>query len=106
MEIIWLPEAENILDKIFLFYFEKSESAAKNILRDIYKSIKQLKNFPYIASKEIYLKDADYEYHSLVVRKIFKIIYRVEKQKQQIIIVTIWDCRQNPDTLSSQINNS
>ena len=105
MEIIWLPEAENILDRIFLFYFEKSESVAKNILKDIYKSIKQLENFPYIAAKEPYLEGADYEYHSLVIREIFKIIYRVEKQKQQIIIVTIWDCRQNPDNLNSQIKN-
>jgi len=106
MAIIWLPEAENALDRIFLFYFEKSELVAKNILKDIYKSVKKLEKFPYIAAKELFLENAYYEYRSLVVRKIFKIIYRVEEQKQQVIITTIWDCRQHPDNMMSQITNN
>ena len=102
MDIIWLPEAEDALDRIFLFYVEKSETVAKNILKEIYKSVQLLEKYPYIASKEMYLENAGYEYLSLVVCKIFKIIYRVDEQKQQVVIATVWDCRQNPESMMLQ----
>ena len=38
-----------------------------------------------------------YTYRSLIVRKLFKVVYRIEDKT--IFIVAVFDCRQNPQKL-------
>ncbi|NGM61478.1 type II toxin-antitoxin system RelE/ParE family toxin [Sphingobacterium sp. SGG-5] len=99
MKIIWLSEASKSLDAIYNFYLPKSKTAADKIIADIYHSILRLSKTPFIASPEPLLNEFPNTYRSLVIRRLFKVIYRVDEEKQAVIIVTIWDCRQDPELL-------
>ncbi|MDR2147077.1 MAG: type II toxin-antitoxin system RelE/ParE family toxin [Tannerella sp.] len=101
MRLNWKPEAEKTLDDIYRFYFYKSERAAYEIAKDIRDAAKKLKTFPYLASVEPDLEGFSETLRALVVRRLFKIIYYVDNN--EIVIVTVWDCRQNPQTLKTQI---
>lgn len=51
------------------------------------------------------LKDFSEKYRSLVVRRLFKLIYRIDVENQLVIIITIWDCRQSPEKLKTKIQS-
>lgn len=103
MRIIWLSEASKALDAIYDFYCSKSERAANKIITDIYNATLLLAEQPFMAPIEHALSEMSENYRSLVVRRLFKLIYRVDKNSQAVIIVTIWDCRQDPDKLKVDI---
>ncbi len=65
--------------------------------------LKTLSKHPSMAAIEPALIELPKTYRSLVVRHIFKIIYRIEEETQKIIIVTIWDCRQDPTQLRDKM---
>ncbi|WP_416340540.1 type II toxin-antitoxin system RelE/ParE family toxin [Proteiniphilum sp.] len=85
------------------FYYSKSERAANKIITDIYNATLLLSQQPFMAPIEPALKDLPKTYRSMVVRQLFKLIYRVDEEKQEVIIMTIWDCRQNPKNLRKRI---
>jgi plasmid stabilization system protein ParE len=103
MVVIWLPEAEETLDRIFRFYSEKSERVAGAIVADIYNAVKLLAKHPLMAAVEPALSGSSKTYRSLVIRHIFKVIYRVDEIAGEIVIVTIWDCRQHPEKMKNKI---
>jgi len=103
VEIIWLSEASRSLDVIYDFYLSKSERAANKIIADIYYAVLRLSNYPFTAPIEPALNEFQDSYRSLVVRRLFKVIYRVDQEKQTVIIVTIWDCRRSPEQLRAEM---
>lgn len=103
MRIIWSSEVTRSLEVIYDFYCSKNERAANKIITDIYNAALFLSHQPYMAPIEPALREFSESYRSLVVRRLFKLIYRIDEDKQAVVIVTIWDCRQNPEKLRTKI---
>lgn len=100
MKIIWSKSAEKRLNQIFDWYAERSENVAVSFYNEILDSVEFLKKFPLMAPVESALSGYSNVYRSLLIKGLFKVIYRVGKEK--IYIVTIWDCRQNPNSLKDE----
>ncbi|MDR0863740.1 MAG: type II toxin-antitoxin system RelE/ParE family toxin [Candidatus Symbiothrix sp.] len=101
MNIVLSKHAENQLDTIYDFIKVKNERAAIAIYNEIVDEIERLKSFPQIAAIEPLLADFAKTYRSLVVRSTYKVIYYTEYDT--VYISAIWDCRQNPDKLRTEI---
>ncbi|MCD8078925.1 MAG: type II toxin-antitoxin system RelE/ParE family toxin [Bacteroides sp.] len=99
MKIIWYEDAVADMDQIYEFYTAGSDRSATNLFNQIIEETKRLLNFPYMAALEPLLMDEPESYRSIVVRSHFKIIYFVDEKQETIVIVRVWDCRQNPDNL-------
>jgi len=102
MVIEWADRAKWRLRSIFDYYnLVAGREIATALVTDIKNAVKSLLKFPKMAAVEPYLIEFPQEFRSLVVRRHFKVIYFVTETK--IYIVTIWDCRQNPDNLKFEI---
>jgi plasmid stabilization system protein ParE len=101
MVVTWKPQAKKRMDQIYSFYAWRNVQVSRKIVSDIQTAVERLVSFPYMAAIEPALSNdaLNYTYRSLVVRNIFKLIYRVDEINSKIIIVTIWDCRQDPGKL-------
>ncbi|MCD7935593.1 MAG: type II toxin-antitoxin system RelE/ParE family toxin [Tannerellaceae bacterium] len=97
MKIIWTKEAVDDLDTIYTFYLADSQPYAEHIYDKIVSDTEDLIRFPRLGSKELLLEDKPQSPRSLVVMRMFKIIYYI--QNETIYIANIWDCRQNPESL-------
>ena len=103
MVIWWSPKAKRRLKGIYLYYKERSELAAENILTEINSAVEHLTKYPQMAAKEPLLAGFAKIYRSLLVRKYFKVVYFVDEVKYAIVIATVWDSRQNPAKLKLEI---
>ena len=103
MTLHFTANARRQLDSIYSFYEEKNPKAAACLYNDILDEVEQLLIFPKMAAVEQLLSDYSEEFRSLVVRKNYKVIYFVHEETAEIIIVAVWDCRQNPETLKNTI---
>lgn len=101
MQIEWTDEAKEQLDTIYLMYEDVNLTAAVNIRQSLILSVRQLVEFPQMAPVEPLLKRRKIKYRSLVVGRLFKIIYSIDEET--IYIVGIWDCRQDPKKLKEKI---
>lgn len=92
-KIIWSHKAQIKLFKILEFYTErnKSTSYSKKLYKKLSKELSLL-----IKQPEIGIKTEDETIRGLIIEK-FIIFY--ESTPDQIIVHTVWDCRQNPDDL-------
>ena len=99
MEITWQPEARKAVRDIYFFYEPKSKIVADEIIEDINTSTKYLAVFPQMAPIEPSLSGRSEVFRALLVKNKYKIIYYIDEVADEIVIVTVWDCRQNPETL-------
>lgn len=99
MVIKWTKEAESRVDDICRFYEEKSLKVAREIFADIRLAVEQLSEHPKMAAIEPILEYRPEGFRSLLVRDIFKVVYFINEAKQEIVIATVFDCRQNPAKL-------
>jgi plasmid stabilization system protein ParE len=99
MKIIWLEVAQQQLNAIYEFLAQQSEIAATGIYNGIIDETDKLCIFPEMAAIEPLLKNENYIYRSLVVRRNYKVVYRINAQAEEIIVSSIWDCRRNPKAL-------
>jgi len=103
MEIRWTKTADQSLDTIFSFYKELSERAANRIILDIFTETKYLAIFPQMAPIEPLLSEKNEIFRALLVKNLFKIIYYIDEIADEVVIVTVWDCRQNPEKLTDSV---
>jgi plasmid stabilization system protein ParE len=102
MVVVWLPGAEKRLKGIYTFYRKMAgENTAQKVVDRIKEKAKSLKNVPYRGRVEMFLDDLPGEHRSVVVKHLHKIIYRIEGD--YVFILSIFDCRQNPETLRSKV---
>jgi len=101
MIIQWTQKAENQLDEIFDFIKVESEISAVRIYNQILDEVEILAKFPNIAPVEPLLENEPITYRSLLVKRIYKVVYFVNDKL--IYIVAVFDCRQNPDKLKKYI---
>lgn len=102
MEIIWEEVSSEQLQDIIDYYLEKdSPRAAEKILEKIEEAVSRLIIFPCMGSVEIELEGLSHIYRSILAHPHYKIIYRVAED--YIYIAGVWDCRQDPQRMKSQI---
>lgn len=92
MEVIWSRRAIKSLKAIWEFYNQHSHSAAVKMVNGIKKKGDALSTRVLHQSEE-HLQLGQYR----AVFKYFKIIYKVENDR--VLILQIFDARQNPDKL-------
>jgi plasmid stabilization system protein ParE len=102
MELIvyWTQFAEDKLEDIFDYYkLKASLNIAQKLVNEIVDTTIDLNKNPQIGQKEILLKDRFQEFRYLIYKN-YKIIYWINKPRNRIEIVNVFDCRQNPDKLT------
>jgi len=91
------------MQEIYRFYSEKDQKAAGKIVDSIFGAVDKLSLFPQMASVEDMLAGLAGEYRSLVAHKSFKVIYFIDQLMDEVVILTIFDCRRNPEKLRKGI---
>ena len=96
LKVYWTQFAENKLDDIFDYYITQVDipTATKLVTGIIDKTI-LLKENPSLGQKEELLSERPQQFRYLIFNN-YKIIYWINKNKNRIEIVNVFDCRQNP----------
>ena len=92
IKIKWLPQAIALLDNIYDYYSEKSQTAAIRLYNNILDSAEPLRTFPNAGPVEPLLEEYKDGFRSIVAEKHYKLIYTVKEELVEIHAV--WDCRQ------------
>jgi plasmid stabilization system protein ParE len=96
--------AEQQLKYIFNYYNRVAgRSKAMKIVITVKEHTAALGAMPYMASVELLLENEPIKYRSLVISQRYKAIYHVDEENDAIVIVDLWDCRQDPDTLRRRV---
>ena len=96
IDVYWTDFAKAELKNIFDYYNEKvSLRIAQQIVTKIAKRAENLGNFPEIGTVEELLNERPQNFRYIVSTN-YKIIYWVNKDKNRIEIVDVFDTRQNP----------
>jgi plasmid stabilization system protein ParE len=103
MKVILLPKALENLNKIYRFISNVNERAAAETYNAILDKVELLKSFPAIAPLEPLLVGCKRQLRALLVKKIYKVIYYIEGET--IYISNVWDCRQNPQRLITELKS-
>ena len=94
--VYWTTFAENKLTDIFNFYeTEAGIDVAQKLVDGIIDKTISLDKNPNIGQKEVILTNRPQCFRYLVCKN-YKIIYWVDTNKNRIVIVNVFDCRQNP----------
>ncbi|MGB6034841.1 MAG: type II toxin-antitoxin system RelE/ParE family toxin [Cryomorphaceae bacterium] len=99
LAVYWLELAEDKLDDIYSYHFEKAgrKTARKLINGIILRSI-DLENQPSLGPREPLLEHRKEEFRYLVYKN-YKLIYWVNDKLKRIEIANLFDTRQNPTKL-------
>ncbi len=100
MKLRFSKKARLQLEEIYNFISIENLIAAAALHNEILDEIEVLLEFPYMAAIEPCLKDSVEVFRALVIQN-YKAIYFIEEDI--IVIVTIWDCRQDPKLLRKNI---
>lgn len=102
MELIvhWTDFAKKELKNIFDYHKAKvSLKIAKSIAKQIVNDANRLKNFPEMGVMEELLTDRPQNFRYIVCTN-YKIIYWINKIKNRIEIIDVFDTRQNPTKIT------
>jgi plasmid stabilization system protein ParE len=86
--ILWSKRASKSLASIFNYYFSLSKQSAERIRKDILKTVSTLRFV-----EQYQVDELNPDYRRMIVRH-YKIVYKVKKQS--ILILNIFDTRQDP----------
>jgi toxin ParE1/3/4 len=86
-KLIWSPAAKYDLKNIAAFIAEDSSLAAKRFINKLFYAVEQLSDFP--ESGRMVPEFLDPVIRE-IIRKPFRIVYRVNRKKNSIEIVRIW----------------
>lgn len=101
LNVEWTDFAEKQLKDIFNYYTHVAdERIARRLVNKIVVRTDILESYPQIGSCEELLINYQDEFRYLIQDN-YKIIYRVEKER--VVIVSVFDCRQNPKKLGEFI---
>jgi toxin ParE1/3/4 len=100
MKILWTESARSQLKEVYQYYKEVAGSrVAKSIKRKIFEKTARLSSHPEIGQQEQHMLVASQGYRYLVAGN-YKIIYRILKEEEIVLITAIFDTRQHPDALT------
>lgn len=96
IKIVWLEDACNDLEDIYLFQAQQNQRSAAKIHNQIYDTVEMLKTFPLSGKVDPLLNEENSTvYRSLIARRRYKIVYKTDDER--VYIIAIWDCRQDPE---------
>ncbi|MCD4773327.1 MAG: type II toxin-antitoxin system RelE/ParE family toxin [Bacteroidales bacterium] len=92
-QLIWSKKAQHNRKRIFEYWnkHNKSTTYSKKLNGLIKESLRLICKYPLIGKK------TDIENIRIKILKTYLIIYEITRKN--IIVLSIWDCRQNPDDL-------
>ncbi len=94
--VYWTDFAKNELKNIFEYHKQKvSKRIATQIAKQIAERATQLENFPEMGAIEEQLQNRPQNFR-YVISTNYKIIYWVNKRKNRIEVIDVFDTRQNP----------
>ena len=101
-KIIWSAFAEQQIDEIFIYYKSRAGiKVASKIVKAILRKPNLLLNNHHIGTLEPHLDGRPEQYKYLITTN-YKIIYAVDKDKELIKVVDVFDTRQNPIKLDRE----
>ena len=91
--VTWTRKAERIFSDILEFYAERNgnKTYSRKLSSEIKQIVSLLTKQPFIGIR------TDAENIRVVVKGDFKVFYQL--QPEEIVIILVWDCRQNPGKL-------
>ncbi len=95
-KVVWSDEAKSDLKDIYNYIKNKSPQGAKNVISDIRKAPNAV-HFSYQNEDELY----NNKYLRITVRH-YKILYRINEPKKELIVYVVFDTNQSPDKLSER----
>jgi plasmid stabilization system protein ParE len=92
--VVWSKNADRIFTKILEYYIQRngSKNYSRKLSNEVLKLIRLISNRPFVGIR------SDNENVRLFIKGNYKIFYQIEPDF--IIIQLVWDCRQNPESLS------
>lgn len=92
--IVWTHKANLVFRKILEFYISRNKSPlfSRKLNREIHLLLGLLAKQPFLGLK------TDIENVRVFIRGNYKIFYLIEDE--QLVVLLIWDTRQNPETFS------
>lgn len=96
--VVWSPKANKSLRNIYDFILSNSPQGAKNVVKELVQVSQTLQKLPYRYAIEPLLAQEAVEYRYLVKWN-YKLIYVVEEESDNVIIVQVFDTRQQPKKL-------
>lgn len=100
----WNRQAEDeLLRAVAYCAAEFGKTVAEDFLDDLDRQIVLLTTSPKLGKREPLLSERSCEYRSLVIHKLFKLVYYINDRKQRIVIADLWDVRREPEKLVRRI---
>lgn len=94
MKYVFLPEAEEDIDRLYEFLIDKNPLAAQKAMLAIEEGVELLLDSPYMGVK---MKDRP-EYRQLFVpfgKSVYVLRYRIQEEMDVLFVVRVWDGREN-----------
>lgn len=101
MRIVWTEQAQEDMDKIYAFWQLQNPQYAIKLYNSFIDEAERLLSFPQIGHLENLLQHRNENFRSLVIDEHNKLVYTIEGE--DIVIHTVWDCRQNPKKLIKKV---
>lgn len=101
--VVWTEKAYESLRQIHDFIAKSSSKGAKNTVRELVRLSQSLETLPRRNPLEPYLADAPVEYRFLS-KWSYKILYTILETEPIVLVVLVFDTRQNPEKLMTEIN--
>jgi plasmid stabilization system protein ParE len=101
MNVVWSRKAQRLLEKVHQFYIELyGENKAEIIKANIVDAPDILVNNPYSGKiEERFLSETDPKIIRSVIQHHCKILYEVIENQDIVLIVSVFDTRQNPNKM-------
>lgn len=96
--VVWSDKAYNSLRKVHDYLQQNSPEGAKKVVLELVRFSQSLEDLPRRNPVEPDLASAPVEYRFLVKWN-FKIIYTILEEEKMVLVVLVFDTRQNPKKL-------
>lgn len=93
MNIVWDDDAKTRLKEIVLYGVD---NWGLKVAKSFYENIVNI---------EDRLANRAFEYRAVIIQKNFKLIYRIDHEKEIILIADLWDTRREPRKLAKRVRN-
>jgi len=104
MKVVWLSKARRSFVKTLKYVQEHfGEMVALALYDEVDANNDYLAKNPYLGKIEPLLEERAIEYHCMIVKKLNKIIYRIDGNL--VIVVDFWNLRMNPEKLQKRIKD-
>lgn len=103
MVIVIREGAKRQLREIFDYYrIVANRKVAYKMIDKIRDAIELLATHPLMGTTLTEYVGLSFAYRSIVAHPYYKVIYRVEGEN--VIVISVWDCRQDPATLGGELD--